>query len=149
MLRRWTDPFEEMRSMIEEMDRIMNEIWAIEPITTGRRALARGFRPAVEVTEDADNVYVRAAVPGVPKDSLEITVENDRVFIKGEVKEQRKEEKEGIVFSEMRYGAFERVIPLPSEVKAEDAKAAYKDGVLELTIPKKVHEAKGVRIKLD
>ena len=97
--RRWFDPFEEMRSIIDEMDRMMEEFWStgIEPSRPARRGLARRFVPPVEVTEDENNVYVRAAVPGVPKDKLEITVEEDRVYLKGELQEQKKEEKEGVL----------------------------------------------------
>jgi HSP20 family protein len=91
--RRWFDPFEEMRSIIDEMDRMMEEFWStgIEPRRPARRGLARRFVPPVEVTEDENNVYVRAAVPGVPKDKLEITVEEDRVYLKGELQEQKNE----------------------------------------------------------
>lgn len=134
---------------MDEMDRMMEEMWGgFEPSRSERR-LARTLRPPVEVTEDEKNVYVRAAVPGVPKDKLEITVENDRVYLKGEIQEQKKEEKEGTVYSEMRYGAFERTIALPTEVKAEEAKAEYHDGIVELTLPKKSTESKGVKIKLE
>jgi len=64
--RRWIDPFEEMRSIIDEMDRMMEEFWStgIEPSRPARRGLGRRFVPPVEVTEDENNVYVRAAVPG-------------------------------------------------------------------------------------
>ncbi|WP_018962759.1 Hsp20/alpha crystallin family protein [Coprothermobacter platensis] len=148
--RRWIDPFEEMRSMMEEMDRMMEEMWGgSEAGKPQKRGFGRSLRPPVEVTEDEQNVYVRAAVPGVPKDKLEITVEDDRVYLKGEVQEQKKEEKEGTVYSEMRYGAFERTIALPSEVKADEAKAEYHDGIVELTLPKKAVGSKGVKIRLE
>ena len=149
--RRWIDPFEEMRSIIDEMDRMMEEFWStgIEPRRSAHRGLARRFVPPVEVTEDENNVCFRAAVPGVPKDKLEITVEEDRVYLKGELQEQKKEEKEGVFYSEMRYGTFERAIALPTTVKAEEAKAEYRDGVVELTLPKKAPESKGVKIRLE
>jgi len=65
------------------------------------------------------------------------------------VQEQKKEEKEGVFYSEMRYGTFERAIALPTAVKAEEAKAEYHDGVVELTLPKKASESKGVKIRLE
>jgi len=146
--RRWIGPFEEIRSIIDEMDRMIEEFWStgIEPSRPARRGLGRRFVPPVEVTEDENNVYVRAAVPGVPKDKLEITVEEDRVYLKGELQEQKKE---GVFYSEMRYGTFERAIALPTTVKAEEAKAEYRDGVVELTLPKKAPESKGVKIRLE
>jgi len=99
----------------------------------------------VEIAEDEQNVYVRVAMPGVSKDSLDITIDKNVVRIKGSLNKHNK----NVYYSEFTYGSFERVIKLPYEVKLlspEEYKVTYQDGVLEIQLPKAI-EQRGVRIK--
>lgn len=104
--------------------------------------------PKVEVFERRDEIVLRAELPGVKSEDLEVRVLDAEVTLKGEVK-LAEEKHEGYYRSERRYGAFLRTITLPSEVLAGESKATFQDGVLELVIPKKkAEENKGHRVEI-
>jgi HSP20 family protein len=106
-------------------------------------------RPRVDVFEDEKEVKVVAEIPGISKDDIDITVYDDSVRITGEVKRSSELKEENIRRSERFYGKFTRTVPLPSEVKSDEARADYKDGVLTITIPKKFEaKSSGKKIKL-
>jgi HSP20 family protein len=91
--------------------------------------------PAVESFIEGDKLVVRTDLPGLELKDVEVNVTGDILTIKGS-REQRKEEKKwDFLHREVSYGSFERRLPLPKGVKAEEIKASYKDGVLELTMP--------------
>ena len=92
--------------------------------------------PSVDVIDRADEVVVRAAVPGYKKEEIEISVSNSTLTIKGETKKEEKEEKGDYYRCEISQGSFSRMISLPAEVDESKAKASMKDGMLELTLPK-------------
>src|SRR5206468_2270511 len=93
-------------------------------------------KPAVEVSDTPEAVIVKAQVPGVPKDKLQLTITEDALTLKGEMQEEEKKEDKDYYRREFHYGAFARTIPLPVPVQAEKATAALKDGLLEVTLPK-------------
>src|SRR5574341_294592 len=103
------------------------------------------FAPSVDVIDREDEVVVRAEVPGFRKEDIDISVSGRMLTIKGETKAEEKEEKGDYYRCEIRRGAFARSLALPAEVDEAKAKAAMKDGVLELTLPK-VEKAKRRRI---
>jgi HSP20 family protein len=78
---------------------------------------------------------VRADLPGLTKDDINIAVADDAITIRGERRQEREESEEGFYRSERSYGSFYRQIPLPEGVSAEDAEATFRDGVLEITMP--------------
>jgi len=92
--------------------------------------------PAVEVSDTKDAIVVKAQVPGVSKENLQITVSEGTLTLKGDMKEETKQEEKNYLRREFRYGAFTRTVPLPAGVQAEKATAQLKDGMLEVTIPK-------------
>ena len=92
--------------------------------------------PRVDVIDRADEVVVRAAVPGYKKEEIEISVSNSTLTIKGETKKEEKEEKGDYYRCEISQGSFSRIMSLPAEVDESKAKASMKDGMLELTLPK-------------
>ena len=100
------------------------------------------YRPPVELSERNGNYELKAQLPGIKKEDIDVEVYEDSVMIKGETKEEKKEEKENLYRSEFRYGKFIRNIPLPSEVLSNEAKAEFKDGVLTVTMPKSKKEEK-------
>ena len=104
--------------------------------------------PRVNVIDHDDEVVVRAEVPGVKKDDLDISVTENAVTINGSSKREEKEEKGDYYRCEIASGAFARTVGLPSSVDTEKVKASFEDGVLELTMPK-ISKAKRRRIKLD
>ena len=92
--------------------------------------------PAVEVAEADGEITVKMAVPGVEKNQLEISIHDDRLSVRGEVKQEHEEEQKSFYRQEIRYGAFQREVALPSAVDAEAAKADLKDGILTVRLPK-------------
>ena len=138
---RW-DPFREMLSLRREMDRLFDNTF-FSPDASWAQPTAWDL--ALDVTENNDEIVVKASIPGINPDDLEVTYTDDTLTIKGEVKAE--EEKEGSKFHlrERRYGSFVRSITLPVGVKAEDIQANYETGVLTLHLPK-TEEIKPKRI---
>lgn len=92
----------------------------------------------VDVKEDDKSYTVRADVPGVKKEDIQVDVEGNMVSLRAEAKQEKEEKKgEKVIYSERSYGMVSRSFSLPAEVDAKGAKAEYKDGVLSLTLPKK------------
>ena len=99
-------------------------------------AADRGWAPALEVSEQEDSIIVKAELPGVKPDEIELSVEDSVLTISGRKKEEVAEEGEGRYHCERRYGMFRRTIPLAASVDAEKIEATSKDGVLTITLPK-------------
>ena len=106
------------------------------------------FAPSVDVIDREDEVLVRAEVPGFKKEDIEISVSGTMLTIKGDTKTEEKEEKGDYYRCEITRGAFSRTLALPAEVDESKAKAAMKDGMLELTLPK-LEKSKRRRITID
>jgi len=107
-----------------------------------------GRMPKVDVIDRDDEVVVRAEVPGIEKDDLDVSVSDNAVTIKGETKREEKEEKGDFYRCEISRGTFARTVVLPGYVDSDSAKAKFEDGVLELTLPK-VEKAKRRTVKID
>ena len=105
--------------------------------------------PAAELTQTDDAVHLKLEVPGMEAKDLDIQVMADRVAIAGERKSETKTEENGRTRSEFRYGKFSRVIPLPVRIQNTNVTADYKDGILNLTLPKSEEEKnKVVKVNL-
>jgi HSP20 family protein len=142
-LTRW-DPFREMWSLRNMMDRMMDRwLEPTWPVTTGWQPASWDL--ALDVAETADDYVVKASLPGINPDDLEITYNNNLLTIKGEVKEEKEVEEQRYHLRERRFGTFSRSLTLPTTVKADAIEAKYEAGVLTLRLPK-VEEAKPKRI---
>ena len=106
------------------------------------------FTPRVDVTEDNENLYVTAEVPGVDKKDVKVSVVGDVLTISGEKKTEQRDEKKNYYRIERNYGSFSRSFTLPAEVSVDKIAAEYKDGVLHVTLPK-TEEAKIVEKQID
>jgi HSP20 family protein len=115
------------------MDRLFDNFFEHGPRGPGHLS---AWEPAVEVADTTDAVIVKAQVPGIPKDNIQVNVTDDAITLKGEMKEEEKKEEKNYTRREFRYGAFSRTIALPAAVQADKATAQLKEGVLEITIPK-------------
>ncbi|MGL6345033.1 MAG: Hsp20/alpha crystallin family protein [Waterburya sp.] len=104
--------------------------------------------PAAELTETDDAVHLKLEVPGMEAKDLDVQVMADRVAIAGERKSETKTEEDGKTRSEFRYGKFQRVIPLPVRIQNTNVTADYKDGILNLTLPK-LEEEKNKVVKVN
>ncbi|MBI1388885.1 MAG: Hsp20 family protein [bacterium] len=151
---RWHNPAEEFA---RDMDRFFSN-WMRDDMR-GRDPL-RGdfFAPfrriesgvAVDVSETDNEVHVRAEVPGMDKDHIHIEIAGDRLTLRGDKRQEHKHDERGIHVLECSYGTFQRIIPLPVEVESETANATYKDGVLEITLPKAEHaKPRAVEVKVN
>ncbi|HYM91929.1 MAG TPA: Hsp20/alpha crystallin family protein, partial [bacterium] len=125
---RW-DPFEDVGTLRRSMERLFDDVFARDPANAA-------WEPAVEMFETDHEVVVRAELPNIDPKQVDITVTNDTMTLKGESKHEQEEQGRNYYRRELRYGTFTRTLPLGTEVKSGDAKAVYKDGVLEIKIPK-------------
>jgi HSP20 family protein len=92
--------------------------------------------PALEFREDKDNFVIRAELPGLKREDIDVSLQNDALVISGERKIEEVEEGVEVHRQERYYGKFQRVLTLPEPVAADKVKAEYKDGVLTVTLPK-------------
>lgn len=93
--------------------------------------------PRVDIIDHDDDVEVQAALPGIKKEDLDVSVTNQAITIRTSTKEEKKEEEKGKYFRrEIMHGEFQRTLSLPDNVDGEKAKASFKDGILKVTIPK-------------
>jgi len=127
-----------LTSLRDEIDRLFEQ-----PLTDLARTsrLLSGWTPAVDLYEDKDNVYVKAELPGMKKEDIEVSFHNGTLSLSGERKSEGKHEDAEVYRSERFFGRFQRTVTLPTPVAADNVKAQYKDGILIITLPK-TEEAK-------
>jgi HSP20 family protein len=129
---RW-DPLDEVGAVRRSMDRLFDELFTRRPV----RDLAFVNRePAVEMLETENEVVVRAELPDIDPKQVDISVTNDAITLQGTRKHEEEHPGRNYYRRELQYGSFARTLPLATEVRSADAKATYKDGVLEVKIPK-------------
>lgn len=127
------DPFRGLTRMQREMDRLMRSFLApteIEELEPGVRV------PSVDIEESEEEVVVKAELPGISKDQLDIEVMPETLSLSAEVEKEREQEGRVCRRRERVWGRFEREIPLPAEVKPEEANAKLENGLLEIHLPK-------------
>ncbi len=142
-------PFEEMDRMFDQfLRRGWMRPWRFEWPSFPELAMPELRIPKVDVVDRESEVVVRAEVPGVEKKDLDISIGEASVTIKGETRREEKEEKGEYYRCEISRGAFSRTVALPADVDGTKAKASFKEGMLELTIPK-LEKAKRHSVKVD
>jgi HSP20 family protein len=139
-LTRW-DPFRDLVALQDRVNRAF-----LDPLTRAGD-LAGGWFPPVDIHEENDRVVLRAEVPGVNRDDIEVHVENGTITLRGEKKQEKEVDGDGAVRVERYYGSFSRSFVLPTTIDPEKIKATCKDGVLEVVLPK-AEEARPKRIKV-
>ena len=140
------NPWHEMNSLQRQLNHLFND--ALSNERWNDFGNWSNF-PAAEITEKDDAFHLKLELPGIEAKDLDIQVMADRVAIAGERKEQTESEENGTTRSEFRYGKFQRVIPLPARIQNTDVTAEYKDGILNLTLPKSEAEKnKVVKVNL-
>ena len=140
----------------KDMERLFEEFFE-DPFLTGlRRRLPMWKRfkefesvwPAVDMVDKKDEIVVKAEVPGVEKDDINISISDNILTIKGETKKEKETKEEDYYYSERSYGSFARTLTLPEKVQTDQVKANFKNGILEIHLPKSP-EAKPKEIKVD
>ncbi|MBC7238221.1 MAG: Hsp20/alpha crystallin family protein [Chloroflexi bacterium] len=144
-LTRW-DPFREMVSLRDAMNRLFDESWLRPWWRLGEGETPSVFVPLDMVETDGD-IVISAPLPGLKPEDVDISITGNTVTIKGEFREEQEGKRENVHFRERRYGAFQRAVTLPTEVDANKAEATFENGVLKLTIPK-TEEAKPKKIQI-
>ncbi|UCH81826.1 MAG: Hsp20/alpha crystallin family protein [Nitrospiraceae bacterium] len=130
----WFAPFERMEEMFDEFLRrpLGHSIWPSLP----RMLEEMGPVPMVDIYEEGDHVIVKSDLPGLSKEDLDINLTEDTITLSGEKKKEEKVEKKDYYRLERSFGSFKRSFRLPTEVNTSKAKATFRDGVLEVKIPK-------------
>lgn len=140
------NPLEELNTIQRQINHIFEDDMLSTTILD--RTVARV--PAAELQETDDAVYLKLELPGMEAKDIDLQVTDKAVYVSGERKSQTKTEEKGKIKSEFHYGKFQRVIPLPTRIQNTNVKADYKDGILNLTLPKVEEEKnKVVKINLD
>lgn len=146
---KWS-PLKELEEMRKDMDRLFEEFFS--PITRRRRGWLKPemgvIVPNIEMYDRKNEIVVKAELPGVSKEDIDLTITKDSLTLKGEAKREEEIKEEDYYACERSYGSFTRTIALPVEVNSEKAKASFKNGVLEIVLPKK-EEAKPKEIKIE
>ena len=137
---RW-DPYREMIAFRHAMDRMVDSALAGPDFVWQ----AESFGVPIDIVENEDEFIVKASLPGMKPEDLEITYNNNVLTIKGEVKDEQDIEESHYHLRERRYGSFARSFSLPANVNADSVKANFDQGVLTLSLPK-TEDAKPKRI---
>jgi HSP20 family protein len=124
----------EIRRIQDKMNQVIEDFMAESPPASG--AFRDVMKPLADVKETDEEVIVTMDLPGMDKGDVEITVTENALEVKAERKTEKEEKEEEFRRKERTFARFERSLKLPAEVKAEEAKASLKDGVLEVHLPK-------------
>jgi HSP20 family protein len=145
--RRW-EPFEELKRIREEIDRMIEDFLKRPREVIERMSIPSLEEPLTDVYEVNNEVVIVVDLPGVEKENININATEDAVEINAELKKVEKVEKPSYIKQERKYERFYRKITLPVKVKPEYAKSRYENGVLEIRLPK-IETKKGIRIKVE
>jgi HSP20 family protein len=153
---RTVSPFSLMRRFSEEMDQLFGDFGFGGGLASGfGREFGRladlqesMWLPQVEAFEREGKLIIRADLPGLTKDDINVDITDDAIKIRGERRQENEESEEGYYRSERSYGSFYREIPLPSGVNREEANASFRNGVLEITMPAPARQPSSRRIEI-
>lgn len=140
---RW-DPFRNISTLQEQVNRLFEDSFFRG---RGDESSLAAWTPAVDIYEDGNQVVIKADLPDVNEKDIEVRLENNMLSIRGERKFEKKVSEENYLRVERAYGTFSRTFSLPSTVNAEQVNAAYRNGVLTITLPKR-EESKPRQIKV-
>ena len=143
-IERW-HPLTDLMTLRQAMDRLFDDSF-VRP-SRGLETFGRAIAPALDVYQTPSEVMVKATLPGVKGEDVNIDITGDTLTIKGESRAEQEVKREDYLYQERRYGAFSRSVVLPSGLKSDKTEATMEDGVLTLTIPK-AEEVKPRAIKV-
>ena len=143
---RWETPFRDLAALRDRMDRIFSDT-PVQPWGTDEGLTASLWAPPVDVFESGDNIVLKADLPGLSQNDVEISVEGSTLTINGERKKETQTEEKGYYRMERHYGTFTRSFTLPATVDPNRIDATFTQGVLTVTLPKR-EESKPKQIKV-
>jgi HSP20 family protein len=126
------EPMREMVTLREAMDRLFDDAFMRPSTLTGGNWQA----PVVDMYQTDDEIIIKAALPGIKADEVQISVTGEVLTLKGEVEQEEETKEKAYHIREQRWGAFERTIMLPTDVVADQARADFEDGILTIRLPK-------------
>ncbi len=129
-MRKW-EPFRDMLSLRADMDRLFSSLFG-----GGYEEREGLWAPVVDIEEDNDTILVKAEIPGMKKEDIKVSVQSNILTITGERKHESETKNKTFHRVERSYGKFSRMITLPTDVDSDKVKATYKDGILNITLPK-------------
>jgi HSP20 family protein len=129
---RW-EPAREMMTLREAMDRLFDDAFTRPLSVRDGWSMAS---PAIDMYQTDNEVVVRASIPGIKADEVQINVTGDVLTLKGEVKQEEERKDRAWHIREQRFGSFERSVALPTAVKSDQAEAVFENGILTVTLPK-------------
>jgi HSP20 family protein len=135
---RW-DPWRGMEDMRREMDRVFDRFFGrgLTPSRAQAQTLEAGaWVPSVDVVDKKDKIIARFELPGMSKEDIKISATEDTLTVRGESRQEKETKDEDYYLCERCYGSFSRTISLPVGVESDKVKALYRDGILEVTLPK-------------
>jgi HSP20 family protein len=133
-LTRW-DPARQMMTLREAMNHLFDDAFT-RPLSFAREGRYDWTSPAIDMYEADNEVVVKASLPGIKADEVQINVSGDVLTIKGETKQEEEKKDKSWHIREQRWGVFERSIMLPTAVNSDQAKADFENGILTITLPK-------------
>jgi HSP20 family protein len=134
----------ELARLHRDMDDLVSSFFGGRPLSLWSE---RELWPAIDISEDENNITVKAEVPGCNPDDIDISVQGNVLTISGEKKQEKEEKEKGYYYAERSYGSFRRDLTLNSEVDSSKIDASCKNGVLTLRLPKS-ERAKAVKVKV-
>ncbi len=143
---RW-DPFREMSALQERMNRLFSDVRAQAPVR-GEEIVQGAWIPAVDIFETNEAIVLKAELPGITAQDISVEVKDNTLTLKGEKKFEKEVKEENYHRVERSHGSFQRAFTLPGTIHQEKVKAKFKDGILEITLPK-VEEAKPKQVKVE
>jgi HSP20 family protein len=139
------DPFEDMNRLQREVNRLFEDNGrsgrGTEPVS------ARTWAPAVDILEDQNEIIVRAELPGIKQEEIDIELKGEMLTLRGERQFEDTQRKDNYVRVERSYGQFQRAFTIGVPVKNDAVTASYKDGILEVHLPKS-EETKPKKVKV-
>lgn len=138
-------PFRHLSLLRNEIDRLFD--FPMNALTSGSQDFLSGWSPTIDLYDDRDHLVLKAEIPGMKKEDIDISLHGDVLTLSGERKEEKTFEKADTYRSERFLGRFQRTLTLPCTVDAGKVQASYKDGVLTVTLPKS-EEAKPKQIEV-
>ena len=138
-----------------EMDRMFDDFFGRRlrpwwPSIWSRGGDREFITPTVDVYEEKDDIVVKAELPGLDKNHIEVNISDSELTLKGEKKKEEKIDEENYYRCERSYGAFLRSVELPTSVQADKVKASFKNGILEIRLPKTEEaKTKEIKVKID
>ncbi len=140
-------PLREIERISREMDKFFDSLFERRPTRRFRFFEEDELFPLVDITETDNDLILRADLPGIDPNDINISLSDGILTIKGEKKQEKEEETEDYHIIERSYGTFTRQIQLPKSIESDQASASYKNGVLKIVLPKK-EESKRKEIKI-